>query len=85
MWFMVMLVMQNLPIPHFHFIKKKNFFFILGNFDPENPRNIKSNWYGLANGDGILILPIRASSKVNLLNDDTYRWNCETVCHPLDK
>ena len=36
MWFAVMLILQNLPIPHFHFF----FFFILGNFDPENPRNI---------------------------------------------
>ena len=38
MWFVVILVLQNLPKPHFHSIKL--FFFILGNFDPENPRNI---------------------------------------------
>ena len=31
-----------------------------------------------ANGDGSA-LTSKASSKVNLLNDDTYQWNCVTI------
>ena len=54
MWFVVLLVLQNLPYTtfshHQHFFFFLNFFFFFfnsGNLDPENPRNIKSNWYGL--------------------------------------
>ena len=25
------------------------------------------------------LVNVKANSKVNLLNDDTYRWDCETV------
>ena len=32
-----------------------------------------------ANGHSIVLLPSKASSKVNLLSDDTYRWNWATV------
>ena len=34
-------------------------------------------WYAKASGD-CSALPSKASS-VNLLNDDTYQWNCVTV------
>ena len=30
-------------------------------------------------------LTSKATSKVNLLNDDTYRWDCVTIIDPLDK
>ena len=54
MWFVVLLVLQNLPYTTFShhqyfFIFFLNFLFFFlnsGNLDPENPRNIKSNWYG---------------------------------------
>ena len=44
-------------------------------FSPSSAIILLVDWS--ANGDGSALS--KASSKVNLLNDGTYRWNCVTV------